>query len=369
MRKAVPLALLLLLLALLAAGTASRAVDTVRADRLDIPELQGAPASFRDTVLHGRRFLAAARFPKAWGGPVAASDGETVTVVVSDAYAVDPAIPQSAADFLTQLYHGDELSTLTLYLAPLDEVQSICGPAAAGCYGSSAGRSTIISPGTDLPDRTSVETILAHEYGHHVAQSRDNAPWRAVDWGTKRWASYANVCARQVEGTAFPGDEGENYYLNPGEAFAESYRLLNFQRGGWESWIPSAWNSDGSFYPGATALDLARQDVLEPWTGPQSTTWAGRFVPPKVKVKIKKKAKRVRLAPLKRTIATPLDGVVTVTLDRAPAGTTVTLSDESGAILIAPPNGSTYTVCGQRSLLLTVRATKPGAFSATIATP
>ncbi len=370
MRKAVPLALLLLL-ALLAAGTASRAAGTARADRLEIRELQGGPASFGDTVRHGRRFLAAAALPKAWGGPVTATDGEAVTVLVSDAYAVDPAIQQSAADFLTQLYHGDELSTLTLYLAPLDEVQSVCGSAAAGCYGASSGRNVIVSPGTDLPDGTSVETILAHEYGHHVAESRDNAPWPAVDWGTKRWASYMNVCTRQVDGSAFPGDEGENYFLNPGEGFAESYRLLNFQRGGWESWIPSSWNSDGSFYPDTTALDLVRQDVLEPWKGPQSATWTGRFVAPKLKVKpkAKSKPKPIRLAPLKRTIATPLDGVLTGRLDRAPAGTTVSLSDPNGAVLAAPGKGISYTVCGQRSLVLTVRTTKPGAFSFTISTP
>src|SRR5438034_7045369 len=86
-----------------------------------------------------------------------------------------------------------------------------------------------VAPGVELPDGTSKETVLVHELGHNVAANRDNAPWSAVDWGTKRWATYMNVCARHDAGTAFPGDEADHYLLNPGEAFAETYRLLNFQ--------------------------------------------------------------------------------------------------------------------------------------------
>ena len=67
-------------------------------------------------------------------------------------------------------------------------------------------------------------SVAAH--GHHIAANRSNAPWLALDWGTKRWATRMSICARRGARTAFPGDEGDNYSLNPGEAFAEAYRVL-----------------------------------------------------------------------------------------------------------------------------------------------
>ena len=89
----------------------------------------------------------------------------------------------------------------------------------------------LVAPGETTTTEASAEGIIAHEYGHHVAASRNNAPWDAVDYGTKRWASYMNVCARTESGEFYPGDESEsNYRLNPGEGFAEAYRVLNERR-------------------------------------------------------------------------------------------------------------------------------------------
>ena len=75
-----------------------------------------------------------------------------------------------------------------------------------------------------------------------------NAPWDAIDWGPKRWASAANVCARVTRKEAYPGDEGSNYARNPGEAWAEVYRLTDERKAGittatWPIIAPS-------FYPG-----------------------------------------------------------------------------------------------------------------------
>src|SRR5439155_24542812 len=104
-----------------------------------------------------------------------------------------------------------------------DEVTSICSSDADACYDPQS--ETIVLPGEPPPDATPVEELAAHEYGHHVANNRDNPPWDAETWGPKRWASYEGVCPRVRNGTAFPGDEGANYDLNPGEGFAESYRV------------------------------------------------------------------------------------------------------------------------------------------------
>ena len=94
-----------------------------------------------------------------------------------------------------------------------------------------------------------------------------------MDWGTKRWASYENVCAKAKTGELVPGDEGQFYELNPGEAFAEDYRVLNERRAG----IPeSSWEVvDPSLYPDQAALDTLAQDVTDPWTGDTTTTYTG----------------------------------------------------------------------------------------------
>jgi hypothetical protein len=55
---------------------------------------------------------------------------------------------------------------------------------ALGCYGGQ----TLVVVGESM-DGIAPSSIATHEYGHHVAANRSNAPWPAIDWGTKRWAS------------------------------------------------------------------------------------------------------------------------------------------------------------------------------------
>jgi hypothetical protein len=317
-------------------------------------------AAFKDgTMRKGASLTQLVR--NSWGGPITAADGEVVSVFLSDEYPVDHAVQQSAADFLTQLYHGSELSTVSIYLAPLAEVGSACGPGAGGCYSNNR----VVATGDALPDGTSAVNVLAHEYGHHVAANRSNAPWDALDWGPKRWATAAQVCSRVAAGTAFPGDEGINYQLNPGEGWAEVYRLLNFLKQAWPSWILTTWRIvDQSFYPKASDFEAARADVLQPWAPSRSRTWAVRLR------NAAPKGKPSRVLPVRRSIAVPLDGDVTVRLQRGPTGTTMSLATTSGKI-VAPAVHTVLstTVCGRRDLVLTVRAKKPGPFAATISVP
>ena len=125
------------------------------------------------------------------GGPIVASTGETVDVRVSDALPAETATPEGWAEFLAGLIHGTELSQLTTYVVTFDEMQDVCGTQALGCY----ARNQLVVPGETAFD-TSPEEIARHEYGHHIANHRSNSPWDALDWGPKRWASVANVCAR-----------------------------------------------------------------------------------------------------------------------------------------------------------------------------
>jgi hypothetical protein len=248
-----------------------------------------------DSVLSdsGVRALAASR--AFWGGTVTASTGEPVTIRVSDSYPQDPAFQQRWADFLASLLHGPELQTVTVNLAPLREVQTVCGRGALACY----GRDRIYASADNVSPDVSAESIVMHEYGHHVAYSRSDAPWAAIDYGTKRWSSYMQVCAKARAGQLFPGaEDSANYRLNPGEAFAETYRVLNERRLGRAE---SVWDivSD-ALYPDATAVSLVAQDVATPWTGNTASSST---------VALSKRA-RTRDVP----VTTPLDGALQVSV-------------------------------------------------------
>ncbi len=294
------------------------------------------------------------------GGPITTSTGETVRVLVSDAYAASTqTTPETWAEFLVRLAHGSEISTLTTYIAPLDEVEIVCGARALGCYSSDE----MISMGEPFPDGTTPEEVVRHEYGHHIAMNRLNPPWRAIDWGPKYWASAAQVCARDARGEVHPGDEGQNYELNPGEAWAEIYRLMDERRagiftGGWQ--IVSQ-----SFFPDDAALQAAERDVLQPWTAGQRAVFQTRFT---------QKGKKVWLVPL----PTPLDGSLLVTAV-VPAGgryEVALLAPNRRTVLKKAFSAGPRTrriatnVCGQRSLFLRVKQNGTfGRVSVTASTP
>jgi hypothetical protein len=251
-----------------------------------------ATTPIRDSVLGSSKSRALAASSAYWGGAVTASNGEQVTVRLSDTYPQDPAVQQRWADFMTSLLHGPELQRVALYLAPLREVQQVCGRGALACY----GQDRIFAPGESTSPDISAESVLMHEYGHHVAASRSDAPWAAIDYGTKRWSSYEQVCAKSRAGQLFPGDESANYQLNPGEAFAETYRVLNERRLGRTE---TTWEivSD-ALYPDESALALVSQDVTAPWAGNSSSAST---------VSLSNRA-RTRAV----TVATPLDGSLRV---------------------------------------------------------
>jgi hypothetical protein len=290
------------------------------------------------------------------GGSYTISTGETVRIFASVRYAFDPAVAQGWAGFFGWLYHGSELSRVSVYQAPLPDVQALCGNLdALGCYDPAS--ESIVMPG-DRHDGANMEEIGAHEYGHHVANNRQNDPWPAAESGTKRWASYVGICQRTSAGTAFPGDEGAHYLLNPGEGFAESYRMLNETRPSvsWNLAPQLPWLSDPSFKPDASALAYLQQDIQTPWTQPTVRTWTGRLT-----------KKRHRLSQL---IDTPLDGLLTVTLTRSP-GASLLLADATVGTVVAPPSRRTitFTVCGQKDFRLTVVGQQAGAFSVSISEP
>jgi hypothetical protein len=290
---------------------------------------------------------APARAAVSWlGGPTTAANGEVVNVFVSTLLPAET--PQKWADFLAGLTHGPEFAQLTARIATLAEVQQLCGARALGCY----FRNEMISLGEIMIDgRKTPEEVVRHEYGHHVAAHRVNAPWDALDWGPKQWASAATVCPRVSRGEAFPGNEGRNYAQNPGEAWAEAYRLMDERKAGITT---ASWPIiDPSFFPNEPALQAADRDVLQPWTANRNIVHRRVFG---------KRTKKVWLIPL----PTPLDGELTLsaTLPRNGLHEIALVAPNRRTVLRRAQwtgqrvKSTATTICGQRSLF--VRVTQSG---------
>jgi len=290
-----------------------------------------------------------ARAAISWrGGPITTSTGEVVNVQVSDALPVETATPERWAEFLVKLTHGPEISALTTYLAPLEEVQQLCGARALGCYSGNS----MVSLGESTIDGLTPEEVVRHEYGHHVAFHRLNTPWRAIDWGPKNWASSATVCSRVSRGEAFPGNEGRYYGQNPGEAWAEVYRLMDERKAGittatWQIIAPS-------FYPDEAAFQAAERDVVQPWTAGRNARFRRTFG---------KATGKVWWIP----VSTPLDGDLRVTATVPNGGlheVALVAANRRTVIRRAQWVGQrakrlASTVCGQRSFF--VRVSQSGA--------
>ena len=323
--------------ALVAAATVPAQAAAARAESPWSATASAAPV--RDVVLSraAARRLAGVTW---WGGVYTTTGGDRVTVHLSGAYPRDDAVAQRWADYLGSLVHASELASVSLYLAPLADVQEVCSAEADGCYDGSR----IVSVG-DSSAGIPPTSVVAHEYGHHVAEHRLNPPWRAIDAGPKRWATAVGVCSRTAAGTAFPGDEGLHYSFNPGEAWAESYRVLNETRGG----LPLTWGIvDRSFAPTPALLQAVSDDVLHPWTGPTTQRIVGGF--------------RGTATTWQLTVATPLDGDLDVSL-AVPPGTADSLAllgtdGRQLAVGLLGGDGRMLlhsTICGARSVVLRVR--------------
>jgi hypothetical protein len=341
------LALLLVVAAALAAGNASPAADRPAEKRLSILGLGQGMGHVRSRVLtKGSRRLAIQ--PGAWGGTYTVQSGAHITIYSSRYYPVDPTVNQAAADYMDRLIHGREISAVSIYFAPPAEVGILCHTQEAdGCYFPATNE--IITIGEDTPWST-VEEVVTHEYGHHIANNRVNEPWPAVAYGTKRWATYEGVCQKEAAGAAFPGDEADHYLQNPGESFAESFMHLNEVKLG----IPeTTWGYDPMFTPDAGAMAAIEQDVLKPWKTDAIKHWSGRF---------SRRGEQKTFA-----FKTPLDGVFASQL-KGPRGSTVQVIGPADVKRVSPTI-SAALVCGQRTVTARLVAGGAGRFAAAAAIP
>lgn len=158
-------------------------------------------------------------------------------------------------EFIASLPHGTEISRLSVYVAGPVELLNSCGSDADGCYEEEA-EDWMVVPGEQLPeDESSVEEIVAHEYGHHLAANRPGGAF-----GTPRWDVYEHVCKLSQEGILLPGNEGRRVWENPEELFAESYAALTFPNliTFWEPWSTA-------LQPTAGSLARILRDIEHPW--------------------------------------------------------------------------------------------------------
>lgn len=268
----------------------------------------------------------------------------TVRVHVPDVF---PQTPETElafarwASFLGTLLHGVELGNATLGFALPEQMPKACGDRdTLACY---SPRHRALTVPTRAPAGWRLEHIVAHEYGHHVAATRNNAPWSAFEWGTKRWATVAGICAKVADASVDPiGLDWEN---TPGEAFAETYRLLNARRArGWGS--APGWTFGEIFPFGEVTMRALELDVRRPWEPVVLEAHTGRLVAGA--------AKRLRVRAV-------LDGTVRLRLREAPRGT---LLRSTKVLDPAAPGGLEVdaTVCGDRTIDVNVVAPRSGRF-------
>jgi hypothetical protein len=271
-----------------------------------------------------------------------------VRVAVSPDYTQGIA-PQELVNFLGSLLHGDELSRLVVYVQPPSELSMTCGADAVACY--FAGSNRMLIAGQDAPG-VALEQVVAHEYGHHIAANRSNAPWPAIAYGPKRWASYVNVCRNARRREVFPGAEvSPAYERNPGEGWAESYRYYSAQRAA--TWEPLEWRIVAPFFkPDSKALELVQRDVVDPWAGATKTVKSGAVGRGGVRI---------------YGVHTPYDGILHASVQGR--GASVRIANSHGRALTRPAASASYTVCGARNLELKVRSRLRTAFRLTISRP
>jgi hypothetical protein len=317
---------------------AAAAAQSSTTRRLDIPQRTqisraATPIVDKEVAASSVSAVAPAGY---WGGQYQTAAGESVTIYASNSYPVDPALGQRWADFLGSLVHGSEISTVTVLLATAAQISRVCGADAVACY--SPQGAVLYTPGEDPGTDLSAEAVITHEYGHHVAANRSDAPWSALDYGPKRWASAMQVCARTRSGELFPGaEDAQHYTLNPGEGWAETYRVLNERKAGLAE---APWQIvTQALYPTASALAAAEQDVTSPWQAATTTTQTGAL----------SRTKKTRTF----TFTTPLDGTLKLTLKHS-AGMRLSVdvfasSTRIAHVVTAGVVSRSLTVCGTRT--------------------
>lgn len=283
--------------------------------------------------------------------PYKTGRGQDVWVSVSTRYTENPRADRTLVRYVESLMHGDELAGLRLMVLRGDEISRKCGPGTAACYFS--GTDTIVVVGEDRFGGLPTDYVLAHEYGHRIAQYRFNPPFRGgAFWnGPKRWYTHERICSKVKRGVLSLGRNA--YWDFPGENFAEAYAQMHMSG-------QVRWQYAPSLRPDRRSFEAIRRDIESPWLGS------------------KVRDIRVTLPPYgeaRYSLRTPLDGRLTADLyglNGARFG--FELSRGSRRLARAPRPTRDFRlsklICGERQLRVTVRAgARGGSYRLVIARP
>ena len=308
------------------------------------------PEPFQDPVADGQPSGVEGRIATADWRSYPTADGAQVRISVAPEYE-GTGVPEEVAALLGSFTHGAEIARLSVMVVPPSGAGSPCSAGQPACY--VPAEELMVVPGEQPDNAMALEMMNAHEYGHHVAANRDNDPWTASFWGTKRWATAEGVCGGVAAGAAFPGAGGDQYWSNPGEAFAQAYAVMHYP-----DEVPWWWHIAE---PDAESLAAIRADVEQPWTPTQSRV-------------SQRLSQRHRVASF--ALDTPLDGQLGATL-RGPrdAKFDLILRSADGTVIDRTRgDGAKDTlktqVCGVRSVTLeVVRKDGDGRFRLDVRTP
>jgi hypothetical protein len=136
-----------------------------------------------------------------WGGPVVTSTGETVTIYVSDRFNPDESIRLSWANFFAWLYHGSELSRVTIYQAPSPRSTRSAGQTQPAV----TARRERFWCSRAMSDSVRFGYRRARVRPPHCRQPPER-PLGCDRLGTQALGERRRACTRVAAGTAFPGD-------------------------------------------------------------------------------------------------------------------------------------------------------------------
>src|SRR5882724_8739507 len=126
------------------------------------------------------------------------------------------------ASVLRASAHGDEISDVRIMIIPEPQVQAFCGGAdAAGCYSRTTPATIVVPAGK----RKLLETILLHEYGHHL-DTFWHVPGVPELNGTPAWWAARGMASLLADHqVAFDYSLGWGHSV--GEVFAEDYAYIH----------------------------------------------------------------------------------------------------------------------------------------------
>ena len=134
------------------------------------------------------------------------------------------------AGLLRAAPHGDEIATVRVDVVSWDELRSLCGAAAGGCY----NRNVMTVP-AEQSDETA-HTVV-HEYGHHLDRSKPVAGVPEPN-GTAEWWR-ARGMAELVRLSSVRPNYSSGWERSIAEIFAEDYAQLALAGSRYAiSWLP-----------------------------------------------------------------------------------------------------------------------------------